>query len=120
MHAFRILDDSQRNSIEEIMTAFKRQFGDFFSMATARCEWDALKFESTTRKLHKFVDTLQKTAKKAFGTEVHQFIDKAIYAKMPDHVKKILKRACSEDKPYNDIVFHLEREMSLTGRGAPD
>ena len=59
-------------------------------------------------------------AKEAFGSEAQQFIDKAIYAKMPDHVKKILNRAYLEDKPYNDIVLHLEREMRLNGLGAPD
>ena len=52
--------------------------------------------------------------------EAQQFIDKAIYAKMPDHVKKILNRAYLEDKSDNDIVFHLEREMRLNGPGAPD
>ena len=56
----------------------------------------------------------------AFGSEAQTFIDKAIYAKMPDHVKKILNRAYLEDKPYNDIVLHLEREMRLNGLGAPD
>ena len=79
-------------------------------MAKARCEWDALKFDPSTQKLHEFLDVLQKTAKEAFGSEAQQFIDKAIYAKMPDHVKKILNRAYLEDKPYNDIVLHLERE----------
>ena len=39
---------------------------------------------------------------------------------MPDNVKKILNRAYLEDKPYNDIVLHLEREMRLNGLGAPD
>ena len=39
---------------------------------------------------------------------------------MPDHVKKILNRAYLEDKPYNDIVLHLERKMRLNGLGAPD
>ena len=39
---------------------------------------------------------------------------------MPDHVKKILNRAYLEDKPYNDIVLHLEKEMRLNGLGAPD
>ena len=62
--------------------------------------------------------TLQKTAKEAFGPEAQQFIDKAIYAKMPDHVEKILNGAYLKDKPYNDIVLHLEREMRLNGLGA--
>ena len=66
------------------------------------------------------MDVLQKTAKEAFGPEAQHFIDKAIYAKMPDHVKKILNRAYLEDKPYNDIVLHLERELQLNGLGAPD
>ena len=39
---------------------------------------------------------------------------------MADHVKKILNRAYLEDKPYKDIVLHLEREMRLNGLGAPD
>ena len=39
---------------------------------------------------------------------------------MPDHVKKILNRAYLEDKPYKDIVLHLEREMRLKGLGATD
>ena len=39
---------------------------------------------------------------------------------MPDHVKKILNRAYLEDKAYNEIVLHLEREMRLNGLGAPD
>ena len=70
------------------MTIFKRRFGDYLSMAKARCEWDSLKFDPATQKLHELLDVLQKTAKESFGSEAQQFIDKAIYAKMPDHVKK--------------------------------
>ena len=120
LQAFRNNKDSKKDSLDEIMTIFKRRFGDYLSMAKARCEWDALRFDPSTEKLHEFLDVLQKTAKEAFGSEAQQFIDKAIYAKMPDHVKKILNRAYLEDKPYNDIVLHLEREMRLNGLGAPD
>ena len=93
------------------MTIFKRRFRDYLSMAKARCEWDSLKFDPATQKLHEFLDVLQTTAKEVFGLDAQQFIDKAIYVKMPDHVKKILNRAYLEDKPYNDIVLHLEREL---------
>ena len=89
-------------------------------MVKARCEWDALKFDPSAQKLHEFLDILQKTAKEAFGGEAQQFTDKTIYAKMPDHVKKILNSAYLEDKPFNDIVLHLEKEMGLNGLGAPD
>ena len=120
LQAYCTLDDTKKDNLEEVITAFKRRFGDFQSSAKARCEWDALHFDPTKQKLHEFLDTLQKTAKEAFGSEAQRFIDKAIYAKMPDHVKKILNRAYLEDKPYNDIVSHLEREMRLNGLGAPD
>ena len=89
-------------------------------MAKARCEWDTLKFDPSTQKLHEFHDSLQKTAREVFGAEAHYFIDKAIYAKNPDHVKKILNHAYLVDKPYNDHVLHLEREMRFNGLGAPD
>ena len=120
LQAFRNIEDTKKDSLDEIMTIFKRRFGDYLSMAKASCEWDALKFDPSNQKLHEFLDVLQKTAKEAFGSEAQQFIDKAIYAKMPDHVKKILNRAYLEDKPYNDIVLHLEREMRPNGLGAPD
>ena len=106
--------------MEEVITAFKRLFGDFQSSATARCDWDALHFDPTKQKLHEFLDILQKNAKEAFGSKAQKFINKAIYAKMPNHVKKFLNRDYWEDKPYNDIVLHLEREMQLNGLIAPD
>ena len=120
LQAFRILDDAKKHSLEDIMTTFKRRFGDYLSEAKARCERDTLKFDPTTQKLHEFLDSLQKTAKEAFGSEAQQFIDKAKNAKMPDHVQKILNRAYLEDKSYNEIVLHLEREMRLNCLGAPD
>ena len=62
----------------------------------------------------------KKQLKKRLVQRAQKFIDKAIYAKRPDHVKKILNRAYLEDKPYNDIVIRLEREMRLNILGAPD
>ena len=35
-------------------------------------------------------------------------------------MKELLNRAYLEDKPYNDIVLNLKREMRLNGIGAPD
>ena len=102
------------------MTFFKRRFGDYLSMAKAQCEWDTLRFNTSTQKLYEFLDEIQKTVEEVFGAEAQHFIDKAIYAKLPDHVKKILNRAYLEDKPYNDIVLQLEKEMRLNGLGAPD
>ena len=118
LQAYCNLDDTKKDNLKQVITAFKRRLGDFQSSAKARMR--ALHFDPTKQKLHEFLDALQKTAKEAFGSEAKKFIDKAIYAKMPDHIKKILNRAYLEDKPYNDIVLHLEREMRLNGLGAPD
>ena len=41
------LDDTKKGNLEEVITAFKRRFGDFQSSAKARCEWDALHFDPT-------------------------------------------------------------------------
>ena len=82
----------KKDSLDEIMTIFKRRFGDYLSRAKTRCEWDVLNFDPSTQTLHERFDVLQKTSKKAFGSEAQQFIDKAIYAKMPDHVKNVFNR----------------------------
>ena len=74
LQAFCNIEDSKKDSLDEIMTLFKRRFGDYLSMAKARCEWDALKFDLSTQKLHEFLDVLQKTAKEAFGSEAQQFM----------------------------------------------
>ena len=64
LQAFCNIEDSKKDSLDEIMTIFKRRFGDYLSMAKARCEGDALKFDPSTQKLHEFLGVLQKTAKK--------------------------------------------------------
>ena len=39
---------------------------------------------------------------------------------MTYHLKKFLNRAYLEDKPYNDIVLPLEKQLSLNELGAPE
>ena len=87
LQAFCNIEDSKKYSLDEITTIFKRRLGDCVSIAKARYGRDALKFDPSTQKLHEFLDILQKTAEEAFGAETQQFIDKAKYAKLPDHVK---------------------------------
>ena len=60
LQAFCNIENSKKDSLEEIMTIFKRRFGDYLSMAKARCEWGALRFDRSTQKLHEFLDLLQK------------------------------------------------------------
>ena len=67
--AFCNIEYYEKDSLDETMTIFKRRFGDYLSMAKARCEWDALKIHSSTKSFYEFLDLLQKTAREAFGSE---------------------------------------------------
>ena len=120
LQAFCNIEDSKKDSLDEIMTIFKRRFGDYLSMAKKDVSGTHSSSTSQNKNSTNFWTHSKKTAKEAFGTEAQLFIDKNIYAKIPDHVMKILNRAYLEDKTYNDIVLHLEREMRLNGLGAPD
>ena len=101
------------------MTISKLRFGDaLLSMAKTRCKSDVLTFDPTTQKLREILDILQKN--RECGIRAEQCIDKTIYAKIPDNVKKILNRVFRKDEPCVDIVLHLEREMRLNGLGTPD
>ena len=69
LQTFCNIEDSKKESLDEIMTIFKRCFGNYLSMEKARCERDALKFELSSQKLQNFLDIFQKTAKEALGVE---------------------------------------------------
>ena len=51
LKAFCNIEDSTKDSLDEIMAIFKRRFGDYLSMTKARCEWVSLKFDPATQKL---------------------------------------------------------------------
>ena len=120
LKAFCNIEDSKKDSFEEIMRIFKTSFRRLPINGKNQMRMGCTQIRPLNAKLHEFLDVLQKTGKKAHGSEAQQFIDKAIYAKMPDHVKKILNWAYLEDKPYNDLVVHLEIGMRLNGLGEPD
>ena len=42
LQAYCNLDDTKKDNLEEVVTAFERRFGDCRLSAKARCEWDAL------------------------------------------------------------------------------
>ena len=64
LQAFCNIEDSKNESLDEVMTFFKRRLGDYLSMAKASCEWDVLEFDPSSQKLHEFLDILQNTATK--------------------------------------------------------
>ena len=60
LQAYCNLDDAKEDILEEVITEFKRRFGDFQPSAKARCEWDSLHFDPIKQKLHEFLDTIKK------------------------------------------------------------
>ena len=56
LQAFCNIKDTKKDSLDKIMTIFKGRFGDYWSMAKARCDWDALNFDPSNQKLHEFLD----------------------------------------------------------------
>ena len=64
LQAYCNLDDAKKDNLEEVITAFKRRFGDFQSSAKARCEWDSLHFDPTKQKLHEFLIHCKKRLRK--------------------------------------------------------
>ena len=64
LQAYCDQDDAKKDNLEEVITAFKRRFGDFQSSGRARWEWDSLHFDPTKQQLHELLDTLQKQLRK--------------------------------------------------------
>ena len=89
-------------------------------MATAKHKFQRLVFNPANQKLIDFLDELQKLAKDAFGVAAQAIVEQFIYAKMPPHLKKSINQAHLENGTYEQIVSHLERELELNGKEAPN
>ena len=64
LQAYCNLDDAKKDNLEEVITAFKRRFGDFQSSAKARCEWDSLHLIQPSKNYMKFWTHEKKRLKK--------------------------------------------------------
>ena len=89
-------------------------------MATAKHIFQRMVFNPANQKLICFLHELQKLAKDAFGVAAQAIIEQFIYAKMPPHLRKSFNQAHLENRTYEQIVSHLERELELNGLEAPD
>ena len=88
LQAFCNIEDIEKDSLDKIMTIFKRGFGDYMSMAKARCEWDALKFDPSTQKLHEFLDVSKKQPEKLSELKSNNLLTKPNTPKNPTMSKK--------------------------------
>ena len=120
LQTFKIINGPTRENLGETLAIFRRKYVKPQSMATAEHKFQKIVFNPTNQKLVDFIDELQKLAKDAFRIAAHAIIEQFIYAKMPPHLRKLIKQAHLENGTYEQIVTHLERELELNGLEAPD
>ena len=120
LQTFKNITSPKRENLRENLTVFRRKYVKPQSMATAKPKFERLVFNPTNQKLFDFLDELQKLAKDAFGVAAQVILEQFIYAKMPPHLKKSNNQAHLENGSDEQIVSHLERELELNGKEAPD
>ena len=107
---FKSITGPTRENLEEILAVFRRKYVKPQSMATAKHKFQKLVFNPANQKLVDFLDELQKLAKDAFGIAAHAIIEQFIYAKMPPHLKKIIKSGPSGE-------WHVRTNCYTPGAG---
>ena len=120
LQTFKNITSTNGENLGEILTVFRRKYVKPQSMATAKHKFQRLVFNPANQKLIDFLDELQKLARDAFGVAAQAIIEQFIYAEMPPHLKKSINRAHLENGLYEQIVWHLEKELESNGLEAPD
>ena len=117
---FKNITSPIRENLGEILTVFRRKNVELQSMATAKRKLQRLVFNRANQSLIDFLDELQKLANDAFGVDAQAIIEQFMFAKLPPHLNKSINQVHLENRTYEKIVSHLERELELNGLEAPD
>ena len=115
LQTFRNINTAKRQTLEDILTVFRRKYVKLEFQATAKHKWHRLVFDPNTMKLPDFLEELNQGAEKAFGENAQAMIDSLLYAKLPPKLKRSVNMARLENATYEEIVTHLERELELNG-----
>ena len=114
------MTDTNRASLEDMISTFRRRYVRPQSVATARSKWEQLHFDPSRQKFQGFQEQYQKLVQEAYGDDAPKIIEAPFYAKMPPHLKGVLNQARLETETYDTIVQHLEKEMELNGLSDPN
>ena len=79
LQTFRTINSSKRQTLEDVLVNFRRQYVKPESQATGKHKWHRLTFDPNTMKLPDFLEELNQGAEKAFGENAKSMID-AYYA----------------------------------------
>ena len=113
LQTFRNISTANRQTLEDVLVIFRRKYVKPESQATAKHKWHRLVFDPNTTKLPDFFEELNQGAEKAFGDNAQKMIDSLLYAKLPPKLKRSVNMARLENRSYDEIVAHLERELEL-------
>ena len=113
MQTFRNINSNNRQTLEEVLVIFRRQYVQPESQATAKHKWHSLIFDPNTMKLPDFLEELNQGIEKVFGENAKSMIDSLLYAKLPPKLKRSVNMARLENGTYEGIVAQLERELQL-------
>ena len=113
LQTFRNINSTNRQTLEDVLVIFRRKYVKPESQATAKHKWHRLAFDPNTMKLPDFLEELNQGAEKAFGENAKSMIDSLLYAKLPPKLKRSVNMARLENRTYEEIVAHLERELEL-------
>ena len=113
LQTFRNINSTNHQTLEDVQVIFRRRYVKPESQATAKHKWRRLTFDPATRKLPDFLEELNQGAEKVFGENPKSMIDSMLHAKLPPKLKRSVNVARLENRTYEEIVVHLERELEF-------
>ena len=84
LQTFRNSNLANRQTLEGILAAFRRNYVKPVSQATAKHKWHYLAFDPKTMKMPDFLKTLNQGAEKGFGEHAQAMIDSLLFATQTD------------------------------------
>ena len=116
LHTLRNISSANRQTVEDVLVFFRRNYVKPELPATAKHKWHHLVLDPNTMKLPDFLEELNQGAEKAFGDHAQKMTDSLLYAKLPPKLKRSVNMARLENGSYDEIVAHLERELEPNAR----
>ena len=80
LQTYQNMTDTNRVSLEDTISTFRRRYVRPQSVGTARCKWEQLHFDPSRQKFQDFLEQYQKLAQEAYGEDAPKFIETSFYA----------------------------------------
>ena len=79
LQTFRKISASNKETLDDVLTVFRRKYVKPESQATAKHKWLILTFDPNTKSLTDFLEELNECAATAFGDNAQHMIDSLLY-----------------------------------------